>query len=117
MRFVPIKTEAQQAVLALHRVRSLLGATAHGDHQRYSWTARRIRPRGAKGTARLDELRRRLSMTTSEQIPPGARLAVEELFTHVDDLRARVEALEAEIVAGHPANEASPAAGSDSSGR
>ena len=40
MRFVPIKTEAQQAVLALHRVRSL-----HGDHQRYSWTDRRIRPR------------------------------------------------------------------------
>ena len=102
MRFVPIKTEAQQAVLALHRVRSL-----HGDHQRYSWTDRRIRPRCWQRCGSPRRAAPEIIHDASEQIPPATRLAIEELFTRVDDLRARVEALEAEIVAGHQANEAS----------
>jgi transposase len=46
-------------------------------------------------------------MATPEQVPPAARLAIEALFGHVDDLRARAEAIEAEILARHQANEAS----------
>jgi transposase len=107
MRFVPIKTEAQQAVLALHRVRSLLVRQRTATINAIRGLLGEFGLVAAKGAARLDELRRKLSTTASEQIPPATRLAIEELFTHVDDLRARVEALEAEIVAGHQANEAS----------
>jgi len=107
MRFVPIKTEAQQAVLALHRVRSLLVRQRTATINAIRGLLGEFGLVAGKGAARLDELRRKLSTTASEQIPPATRLAIEELFTHVDDLRARVEALEAEIVAGHQANEAS----------
>jgi transposase len=107
MRFVPIKTAAQQAVLALHRVRSLLVRQRTATINAIRGLLGEFGLVAGKGAARLDELRRKLSTTASEQIPPATRLAIEELFTHVDDLRARVEALEAEIVAGHQANEAS----------
>jgi transposase len=107
MRFVPIKTEEQQAVLALHRVRSLLVRQRTATINAIRGLLGEFGLVAAKGTARLDELRRRLSMAGSEQIPAAARLSVEALFTHVDNLRARVETIEAEIIAGHQANEAS----------
>lgn len=107
MRFVPIKSEAQQAVLALHRVGSLLVRQRTATINAIRGLLGEFGLVAAKGAARLDELRRRLSMTASEQIPAVARVAIEALFTHADDLRARVETIEAEIVAGHQANEAS----------
>lgn len=107
MRFVPIKNEAQQAVLALHRVGSLLVRQRTATINAIRGLLGEFGLVAAKGAARLDELRRRLSMTASEQIPAVARVAIEALFTHADDLRARVETIEAEIVAGHQANEAS----------
>src|SRR5215211_6487770 len=100
MRFVPIKTEEQQAVLALHRVRSLLVRQRTATINAIRGLLGEFGLVAAKGTARLDELRRRLSMAASEQIPAAARLSVEVLFTHVDNLRERVETIEAEIIAG-----------------
>jgi transposase len=107
MRFVPIKTIAQQAVLALHRVRSLLVRqrtttinAIRGLLGEYGLVA-------AKGAARLDDLRRRLAMTAPDEVPPAARVAIEALFAHVDDLRARADAIEAEILAHHQNDEAS----------
>jgi len=107
MRFVPIKTEEQQAILALHRVRSLLVRQRTATINAIRGLLGEFGLVAAKGTARLDELRRRLSMATSEQIPTAARLAIEALFAHVDNLRTQVETIEAEIIAGHQANEAS----------
>jgi transposase len=97
----------QQAVLALHRVRSLLMRQRTATINAIRGLLGEFGLVAAKGTARLDELRRRLSMAASEQIPAAARLSVEVLFTHVDNLRERVETIEAEIIAGHQANEAS----------
>jgi transposase len=107
MRFVPIKTEEQQAILALHRVRSLLVRQRTASINAIRGLLGEFGLVAAKGAARLDELRRRLAVATGEQIPPAARLAIEELFTHVDDLRVRAATIEAEIVAGHQANETS----------
>jgi hypothetical protein len=55
----------------------------------------------AKGTARLDELRRRLAAAAPEDVLTAARLAIEALIEHFDDLRTRSEAIEAEILAWH----------------
>ena len=73
MRFVPIKTEAQQAVLALHRTRSLLVRQRTATINAIRGLLGEFGLVAAKGPARLDELRRRLAMATAEQIPPGAR--------------------------------------------
>jgi transposase len=107
MRFVPIKDEAQQAVLALHRTRSLLVRQRTATINAIRGLRGEFGLVAAKGTARLDELRRRLAMATAEQIPPMAKLAIEALFNHVDGLRTQAETIEAEILAGHQANEAS----------
>src|SRR5436309_10796513 len=86
----PIKTVEQQAVLALHRVRSLLVRQRTATINAIRGLLGEFGLVAAKGTARHDELRRRLSMAASEQIPAAARLSVEVLFTHVDNLRERV---------------------------
>ena len=107
MRFVPIKTIAEQAVLALHRARSLLVRQRTATINAIRGLLSEFGLVAAKGPARLDELRRGLAMAAPEQVPPAARLAIEALFAHVDDLRARAEAIEAEILAWHQGNEAS----------
>lgn len=107
MRFVPIKTVAQQAVLALHRVRSLLVRQRTATINAARGLLGEFGLVAAKGAARLDELRRRLGATTPDDVPPAARMAIEMLFEHIDDLRGRAEAVEAEIIAWHQASETS----------
>jgi transposase len=107
MRFVPIKTVAQQAVLALHRVRSLLVRQRTATINAARGLLGEFGLVAAKGAARLDELRRRLGSTTPDDVPPAARMAIEMLFEHIDDLRGRAEAVEAEIIAWHQASETS----------
>lgn len=107
MRFVPAKTLTQQAVLALHRVRSLLVRQRTASINAVRGLLGEFGLVAAKGTARLDELRRRLAAASPEDVPTAARLAIEALFEHVDDLRTRSEAIEAEIFAWHQASEAS----------
>ena len=60
MRFVPIKTVEQQAVLALHRVRSLVVRQRTATINAIRGLLGEFGLVTAKGTARLDELRRRL---------------------------------------------------------
>lgn len=107
MRFVPIKTITQQAVLALHRARSLLVRQRTATINAIRGLLGEYGLVAAKGPARLDDLRRRLAMTASDEVPPAARVAIEALFAQVDDVRARAEAIEAEILAYHQNDEAS----------
>ena len=67
MRFVPVKTQTQQAVLALHRVRSLLVRQRTATINAIRGLLGEFGLVAAKGTARLDELRRRLSAAASEK--------------------------------------------------
>lgn len=107
MRFVPIKTVAQQAVLALHRVRSLLVRQRTATINAARGLLGEFGLVAAKGAARVDELRRRLGATRPDDVPPAARIAIEMLFEHIDDLRCRGDAIEAEIIAWHQASETS----------
>jgi transposase len=104
MRFVPIKTEDQQAALMLHRTRELL-----------------IRQRGmlinslraqlaefgivfAQGRSGLAELLKLLTDPTATSIPNLARLAMAELVGQLGDLTSRIKSMEREILLWHRSN-------------
>jgi len=55
MRFVPVKSEEQQATLTLHRTRELLSGSDH-VRQRPAWTSNGVRPRSRQGIGRAGEL-------------------------------------------------------------
>ena len=69
MRFVPVKTEAQQAVLIMHRARHLLGPAAH-SRERAAGSPGRVRDRRAAGHWHVGRLRARVE---DEGHDPGAR--------------------------------------------
>ena len=107
MHFVPIKTLAQQSVLALHRTRSLLVRQRTATVNAVRGLLGEFGVVAAKGMARLDELQRRLTAASPEQIPGEARAAIEGLFAHIDALQDKVADVEARILAWHKANAAS----------
>lgn len=107
MRFVPIKTPDQQAVLALHRVRSLLVRQRTATINAVRGLLGEFGIVAGKGASRLDDLRRRVENEGDEELPAVARKSIDELFGRLDDLAARVAAIEGEIVAWHKGNEAS----------
>ena len=96
-RFVPVKSLAQQGVLALHSVRlllvkqqTMLANALRGLVTEFGLTA-------AKGIGRLPELM--ALVDTDETIPDSARQAVRELYNQCDRLADSIEAIEAKIVA------------------
>jgi transposase len=107
MRFVPIKTPDQQAILSLHRTRSLLIRQRTAAINAIRGLLSEFGLVAAKGRSRLDELERRLKSAEPEQVPAEARAAVETLFSHVAALRTKAEEIEAKLLAWHRASEPS----------
>jgi transposase len=93
MRFVPIKSAEQQAVLTLHRVRQ-------GFIEERTGTINRIRGLlaefGVVLPLRSDVVRRK-ALTAAEELPVLARRAIEDLCAHMRDLDAKVLAYDREI--------------------
>ena len=96
-RFVPVKSPAQQGVLALHSVRlllvkqqTMLANALRGLVTEFGLTV-------AKGIGKLPELM--TLVDTDETIPDTARQAVKELYNQCDRLADSIEAMEAQIVA------------------
>ena len=96
-RFVPAKSLAQQGVLALHSVRSLLvkqqtmlANAIRGLMTEFGLTA-------PKGIGKLGELM--TLVDTDETVPERTRQAVKELFDQCDRLADGIQAIEAQIVA------------------
>jgi transposase len=104
MRFVPTKTEDQQAALMLHRTRELL-----------------VRQRGmlinslraqlaefgivfAQGRSGLVDLLKLLADPTAMSIPNLARVAMAELVGQLRDLISRIKSVEKEILLWHRSN-------------
>jgi len=102
MRFVPIKSEEQQAVLVLHRARELLVRqrtqlinALRGHLAEFG----RVEAQGASHVRRLLE-----TMRTDMAVPELTRATLDCLALALDTLEAQIAAVEAKIGAWHKAN-------------
>jgi transposase len=107
MRFVPIKTRDQQAVLALHRVRDLLVRQRTATINALRGLLAEFGVVAAKGIQRISDLNEKMGKLSAELLPDEAREALTCLFDQIDDLGQRIQAIEGRIVAWHKASEAS----------
>jgi transposase len=96
-RFVPAKSLAQQGVLALHSVRSLLVKQQTMLANALRGLATEFGLTAAKGIGKPGELM--TLVDTDETIPDRARRAVKELYDQCDRLADSIEAIETQIVA------------------
>jgi transposase len=95
MRFVPIKSVEQQAVLALHTVRSLLVKQQTMLANALRGLAAEFGLTTPKGMGKLAELIALVS--TDESLPAAGRRAMAELYAHGRVVADRLAALEAKI--------------------
>lgn len=107
MRFVPIKAAEQQAVLLMHRARELL------IRQR-TMLANALRAHMAefgivvpKGIQRLPKLATAIDDADEDQLPVLARPVLRMLRDQIQDITARILAIEHEILRWHRDNAAS----------
>ena len=107
MRFVPIKTREQQAVLALHRVRALLVRQRTATINALRGLLTEFGVVAGKGTQRISDLNERMGKLSAEVLPDEGREALTCLFNQIDDLGLRIHAVERRIIAWHRASEAS----------
>jgi error-prone DNA polymerase len=97
MKFVPIKTAEQQAILALHSARSLLVKQQTMLVNAMRGLATEFGLTVPKGINRLDELT--ALVDADEAFPEGARRVFRELHGQCDSLSASIERTETKIVA------------------
>jgi transposase len=107
MRFVPIKTREQQAVLALHRVRSLLVRHRTATINALRGLLTEFGIVAGKGTRRINDLNEKMGQLSSEALPDEAREALACLFNQFDDLGLRIHAMERHIIAWHKVSDVS----------
>jgi len=110
MRFVPVKSTDQQAVLMLHRTRALLMRqrtmavnALRGHLAEFGLVA----AQGGKSLAELIESVFEGSGTDDDAVPPLARRALAPLVAQLRQLQAQVKAIEVELLAWHRATDAS----------
>jgi transposase len=109
MRFVPVKSPEQQAVLMLHRARALLMRqrtmavnALRGHLAEFGIVA-------GQGAKNLRELIERVFAADPDQseLPRLARVALGTLVMQLNDLQTQVRAIEVELLAWHRTSEAS----------
>jgi len=102
MRFVPIKSEEQQAVLVMHRARDLL---VRQRTQLINALRGHLAEFGLIEAQGLSHVRRLLeSMRTDLTVPELARDTLDLMATTLDAVDAQINAIEAKIAAWHKAN-------------
>src|SRR5271167_1088723 len=97
IKFVPVKTVEQQAILAVHSVRALLVKQQTMLSNAMRGLAAEFGLIVPKGIDKLVELM--AFVDADESIPKQARQAVKELLDQLEAVGERIETLEAEIVA------------------
>lgn len=105
MRFVPIKSADQQAVLMLHKTRELLIKQRTMSVNALRGHLAEFGLVVAKGIGHVDEL---LALATADAtLPPIAKAAVEHLARHLQGLDQSIEALEDDIAKASKQNQMS----------
>ncbi len=107
MRFVPIKSVEQQAVLALHRVRQgfVRARTAQGNQIRgLLGEFGLIMPKGIVNVAKRVPT---LLEDAGDELPASLRHLIERLTDHLKELDRQVDELETQIKAWHRSSELS----------
>ncbi|WP_147165121.1 IS110 family RNA-guided transposase, partial [Pararhodospirillum oryzae] len=104
MTFVPVKTEAQQGVLMLHRTRDLLVRQRTMLINALRAHLAEFGIVAAKGRGKVADL---IGGLDEADIPALARTALRQIAEQIGACDARVEALEKEILGWHKSNETS----------
>jgi transposase len=107
MRFVPIKTAEQQAVLMLHRTRELLVRQRTMLVNALRGHMAELGIIAPQGIARVADLVAVLMDEETARVPALARFALRELASELEGVGNRVNAIEAAIMAWHKENEIS----------
>jgi transposase len=107
MRFVPVKAREQQAVLMLHRARSLVVAQRRSLGNAVRAHLAEFGIVGPQGRAGLRRLVEQALDPVAAELPDLAREVIRELGLQLAGAEAREAAIEAKILAWHRASEAS----------
>ena len=107
MRFVPIKTAEQQAVLMLHRTRELLVRQRTMLVNALRGHMAELGIVAPQGIARVADLVAVLMGEDAASVPPLARQALRALAAELEGVGTRVKEIEAAILAWHKESEAS----------
>jgi transposase len=107
MRFVPVKSAEQQSILMLHRTRDLfvrqrtmLVNSLRGQLAEFGLIA-------PQGIWRIPELHALAKDTDNSVLPEPARACAELIMMQIEDLQAKIKAIERTLMARHRANEMS----------
>ena len=107
MRFVPVKSQEQQAALALHRTRDLLVKQRTQLVNMIRGLLAEFGIEMARGLRHALELARRTVDGRAPDVPELAQRVVTGLAQQIGSLQAQLARLEKELVAWHRANELS----------
>lgn len=107
MRFVPIKTVDQQAILAVHRVRQGLVKTRTAQANQIRGLLAEMGLVIPKGIKYLFSLVPSLLDEAKDMLPASFRQLIERLLDQLKELKRQVDELESEILRWHRQNEAS----------
>ena len=106
MRFVPVKSEQQQASGMVYKVRELLVRQRTQSVNALRGHLAELGIIAAQGTGKLVELIAVVRETGDARLPEAARLALEDLAGQIEALDARLSRLDDEIVAQVRSSEA-----------
>ena len=107
MRFVPLKTEDQQAILVLHRSRDLLMRQRTMILDAIRAQLAEFGVVTAQGPRKVTELVRRLSDPGDIELPSFARSALLSLAAQLETLIEEIGRIERQLMSWHRQNEAS----------
>jgi transposase len=107
MRFVPVKTEEQQAALMLHKARELLVRQQTMLINAIRGHMAELGMSAPQGSAKIKDLIAVIQDSEDQSIPALARAALQPLVRQLHTLDEQVETLDREIKAWHTRNETS----------
>ena len=99
MRFVPVKSEAQQATLMLHRVRDQLIGQRTATINALRGHLAELGIVAAQRQAGLRQLLEALGEVEDERIPPPAREVLQLLVAQIRELEAKIAGLDRRLIA------------------